>query len=111
MFCLTKDVQKPFQTSSNKQDLSQKGEFYLWVAKDPVKFYSDYVSKNRNITIKLPATLNVADGEKVENDFQQIDFGNPYVSNLCRKCQSQPCNLKSTPWTPKMKLKSLMVKK
>ena len=62
--------------------LEPKGEFYLWVAKDPVTFYSDYVSKNRNITINLPATLTVNDGEKVENDFQQIDFGNPYVSNL-----------------------------
>lgn len=62
--------------------LEPKGEFYLWLAKDPVTYYSDYVLKNNNITITLPATLLVGDGEKVENNFQQIDFGNPYVSNL-----------------------------
>ncbi|MBF0786683.1 LPXTG cell wall anchor domain-containing protein [Streptococcus sp. 19428wC2_LYSM12] len=62
--------------------LEPKGEFFLWLAKNPVTYYSDYVLKNNNITISLPATLLVEDGEKVENDFQQIDFGNPYVSNL-----------------------------
>ncbi|MCQ9214499.1 LPXTG cell wall anchor domain-containing protein [Streptococcus sp. O1] len=62
--------------------LTPKGEFYLWLAKDPVTYYSDYVLKNNNITITLPVTLLVGDGEKVENDFQQIDFGNSYTSNL-----------------------------
>lgn len=30
----------------------------------------------------MPATLLVDDGEKAENDFYQIDFNNPYKSNL-----------------------------
>lgn len=63
-------------------NLNPKGEFYLWVAKDSKSFYQNYVKKNKNVTIDLPAKLLVKAGEKVENDLKQIDFGNGYKSNL-----------------------------
>ena len=63
-------------------NLNPKGEFYLWVAKDSKSFYYNYVKQNKNVTIDLPAKLLVKAGEKVENDFKQIDFGNSYQSNL-----------------------------
>ena len=63
-------------------NLNPKGEFYLWVAKDSKSFYQNYVKKNKNVTIDLPAKLLVKAGEKVENDLKQIDFGNGYQSNL-----------------------------
>lgn len=63
-------------------NLQPRGEFYLWVAKDSKSFYQNYVKKNKNVTIDLPAKLLVKAGEKVENDFKQIDFGNSYQSNL-----------------------------
>ena len=63
-------------------NLQPKGEFYLWVAKDSKSFYQNYVKKNQNVTIELPAKLLVKTGEKVENGFKQIDFGNGYKSNL-----------------------------
>ena len=63
-------------------NLNPKGEFYLWVAKDSKSFYQNYVKQNKNVTIDLPAKLLVKAGEKVENDFKQIDFGNGYQSNL-----------------------------
>ena len=63
-------------------NLQPKGEFYLWVAKDSKSFYQNYVKQNKNVTIDLPAKLLVKAGEKVENDFKQIDFGNGYQSNL-----------------------------
>ena len=63
-------------------NLNPKGEFYLWVAKDSKSFYQNYVKKNKNVTIDLPAKLLVKAGEKVKNDFKQIDFGNSYQSNL-----------------------------
>lgn len=62
--------------------LQPKGEFYLWVAKDSKSFYQNYVKSNKNVTVELPAKLLVKAGEKVENDFKQIDFGNGYQSNL-----------------------------
>ena len=65
-----------------KSGLNPQGEFYLWVAKSPVDYYQDYVLKNNNVTVTLPATLKVPAGTKVENDFYQIDFGNAYKSNL-----------------------------
>ena len=34
------------------------------------------------MTIDLPAKLLVKAGEKVKNNFKQIDFGNSYQSNL-----------------------------
>lgn len=63
-------------------NLNPKGEFYLWVAKDSKSFYQNYVKANKNVTVDLPAKLLVKAGEKVENDFKQIDFGNGYQSNL-----------------------------
>ena len=63
-------------------NLQPKGEFYLWVAKDSKSFYQNYVKSNKNVTVELPAKLLVKAGEKVENDFKQIDFGNGYQSNL-----------------------------
>ena len=63
-------------------NLQPKGEFYLWVAKDSKSFYQNYVKPNKNVTVDLPAKLLVKAGDKVENDFKQIDFGNGYQSNL-----------------------------
>ena len=63
-------------------NLAPKGEFYLWVAKDSKNYYHNYVKQNKNVTIDLPAKLLVKAGEKVENNFKQIDFGNSYQSNL-----------------------------
>ena len=63
-------------------NLNPKGEFYLWIAKDSKSFYYNYVKQNKNVTIDLPAKLLVKAGEKVENNFKQIDFGNSYQSNL-----------------------------
>ena len=40
------------------------------------------ILKNNNVTVNLPATLQVPAGTTVENDFYQIDFGNAYKSNL-----------------------------
>ena len=62
--------------------LSPKGEFYMWVPKDNLTYYKNYVSKGKNVTIDLPAKLLVKPGEKVENDFHQVDFGNSHKSNL-----------------------------
>lgn len=74
-----------------KSGLSPKGEFYLWVAKDPSSFYTNYVKQAKNITIDLPSELTVEDGVKVTNDFYQVDFGNPYLSN---KVEVQTPNVK-----------------
>ena len=63
-------------------NLNPRGEFYLWVAKDSKSFYQNYVKPNKNVTVDLPAKLLVKAGEKVENSFKQIDFGNSYQSNL-----------------------------
>ena len=63
-------------------NLNPKGEFYLWVAKDSKSFYQNYVKLNKNVIVDLPAKLLVKAGEKVENSFKQIDFGNSYISNL-----------------------------
>ena len=70
------------QTILDNAKLSPVGEFYLWVAKDPASFYVNYVKQAKNVTIDLPARLLVPEGEVVENDFYQIDFGNSYQSNL-----------------------------
>lgn len=70
------------QTILDTANLSPVGEFYLWVAKDPTSFYTNYVKQAKNVTINLPAQLLVSEGKVVKNDFSQIDFGNSYQSNL-----------------------------
>lgn len=62
--------------------LSPKGEFYMWVPKDNVSYYKNYVSKGKNVTFDLFAKLLVKEGQKVQNDFHQIDFGIDHKSNL-----------------------------
>ena len=62
--------------------LSPKGEFYMWVPKDNAAYYKNYVSKGKNVTFDLFAKLLVKEGQKVENDFHQIDFGIDNKSNL-----------------------------
>ena len=61
---------------------SPKGEFYMWVPKDNAAYYQNYVSKGKNITFDLPAKLLVKEGQKVQNEFHQIDFGIDHKSNL-----------------------------
>lgn len=73
---------KEIQNILKEAGLNPKGEFYLWVAKDSASFYQNYVKQAKNITIDLPARLLVEKGEIVKNDFNQIDFGNGFVSNL-----------------------------
>lgn len=61
---------------------SPKGEFYMWVPKDNTNYYKNYVSKGKNVTFDLFAKLLVKEGQKVQNDFHQIDFGIDHKSNL-----------------------------
>jgi len=62
--------------------LSPKGEFYMWVPKDNAAYYKNYVSKGKNVTFDLVAKLLVKEGQKVQNEFHQIDFGIDHKSNL-----------------------------
>ncbi|ORO81963.1 MULTISPECIES: SspB-related isopeptide-forming adhesin [Streptococcus] len=61
---------------------SPKGEFYMWIPKDNTNYYKNYVSKGKNVTFDLFAKLLVKEGQKVQNDFHQIDFGIDHKSNL-----------------------------
>ncbi len=61
---------------------SPKGEFYMWIPKDNAAYYKNYVSKGKNVTFDLFAKLLVKEGQKVENNFHQIDFGIDHKSNL-----------------------------
>lgn len=77
-----KERTQEIQNILKEAGLNPKGEFYLWVAKDSASFYKNYVKQAKNITIELPAHLLVEKGKIVKNDFNQIDFGNGFVSNL-----------------------------
>ncbi|MCO4669941.1 Cell surface antigen I/II [Streptococcus infantarius subsp. infantarius] len=75
-------ISNEVQAILDQSGLSPVGEFYLWVAKDPASFYTNYVKAGKNVTIDLPAYLTADAGTVVPNDFYQIDFGNAYQSNL-----------------------------
>ena len=77
-----KERTQEIQNILKEAGLNPKGEFYMFVAKDSVSFYKNYVKQAKNITIDLPARLLVKKAELVKNDFYQVDYGNSYVSNL-----------------------------
>ena len=62
--------------------ISPVGEFYMWVAKDPQKFYEAYLKKGLDITynlsFKIKKTFTQGD---IVNAVHQIDFGNGYAGN------------------------------
>ena len=62
--------------------ISPVGEFYMWVAKEPEKFYEAYVKKGMDITynfsFKIKKTFTQGD---IVNAVHQIDFGNGYAGN------------------------------
>lgn len=62
--------------------ISPVGEFYMWVAKEPQKFYEAYVKKGMDITynlsFKIKKTFTQGD---IVNAVHQIDFGNGYAGN------------------------------
>ena len=62
--------------------ISPVGEFYMWVAKEPQKFYEAYVKKGLDITynfsFKIKKTFTQGD---IVNAVHQIDFGNGYAGN------------------------------
>lgn len=77
-----KERTQEIQNILKEAGLNPKGEFYMFVAKDSVSFYKNYVKQAKNITIDLPARLLVKKAELVKNDFYQVDYGNSYISNL-----------------------------
>ena len=77
-----KERTQEIQNILKEAGLNPKGEFYMFVAKDSVLFYKNYVKQAKNITIDLPARLLVKKAELVKNDFYQVDYGNSYISNL-----------------------------
>lgn len=62
--------------------ISPVGEFYMWVAKAPQKFYEAYLKKGLDITynlsFKIKKTFTQGD---IVNAVHQIDFGNGYAGN------------------------------
>ena len=77
-----KERTQEIQNILKEAGLNPKGEFYMFVAKDSVSFYNNYVKQAKNIMIDLPARLLVKKAELVKNDFYQVDYGNSYISNL-----------------------------
>ena len=65
---------------------------------------------NKNVTVDLPAKLLVKAGEKVENSFKQIDFGNGYQSKLVTVSVPDVIQ-RNMPWIKRIIKKSWMAKK
>ncbi|HEP2676593.1 TPA: LPXTG cell wall anchor domain-containing protein [Streptococcus pyogenes] len=62
--------------------LTPDGEFVVWMPNDLKDYYQNYVLTGNNVTVNLPVEVIAAAGEKAENTFVQVEFGNGYQSNL-----------------------------
>ncbi len=62
--------------------LTPNGEFVVWIPNDLKDYYQNYVLTGNNVTVNLPVEVIAAAGEKAENTFVQVEFGNGYQSNL-----------------------------
>ena len=77
---LTKDaLDAKLQAILAQSGLSPVGEFCMWVAKDPARFYKAYVQKGLDITYNLSFKVNQSFTEgDIVNGVAQIDFGNGF---------------------------------
>lgn len=62
--------------------LTPNGEFIVWIPNDLKDYYENYVLTGNNVTVNLPVEVIAQPGEKAENTFVQVEFGNGYQSNL-----------------------------
>ena len=62
--------------------LTPDGEFVVWIPNDLKDYYQNYVLTGNNVTVNLPVEIIAQPGEKAENTFVQVEFGNGYQSNL-----------------------------
>lgn len=62
--------------------LTPDGEFVVWLPNDLKDYYQNYILTGNNVTVNLPVTVIGQAGEKAENTFVQVEFGNGYQSNL-----------------------------
>lgn len=62
--------------------LTPDGEFIVWIPNDLKDYYENYVLTGNNVTVNLPVEVIAQPGEKAENTFVQVEFGNGYQSNL-----------------------------
>ncbi|MGT2755766.1 SspB-related isopeptide-forming adhesin [Streptococcus ovuberis] len=76
-------LEEKLQTLIKDSGISPVGEFYLWVAKDPQKFFEAYVQKGLDITYNLSFKIKETFKEgDITNQTFQIDFGNGYAGNV-----------------------------
>lgn len=62
--------------------LTPDGEFVVWIPNNLQDYYKNYVLTGNNVTVNLPVEVIAQPGEKAENTFVQVEFGNGYQSNL-----------------------------
>lgn len=62
--------------------ITPNGEFIVWIPNDLKDYYENYVLTGNNVTVNLPVEVIAQPGEKAENTFVQVEFGNGYQSNL-----------------------------
>lgn len=62
--------------------ITPNGEFIVWIPNDLKDYYENYVLTGNNVTVNLPVEVIAQPGEKAENTFVQVEFGNGYQSNI-----------------------------
>ena len=70
------------QTFLDGANLTPNGEFIVWIPNDLKDYYENYVLTGNNVTVNLPVEVIAQPGEKAENTFVQVEFGNGYQSNI-----------------------------
>ena len=70
------------QTFLDGTSLTPNGEFIVWIPNDLKDYYENYVLTGNNVTVNLPVEVIAQPGEKAENTFVQVEFGNGYQSNI-----------------------------
>lgn len=77
---LPKSVQNLIANS--ELDVSDFGDFYIWVADDSQAFYDTYVQTGTDVFFNLPMRVTKGFVGDYTNQTYQIDFGNGYTGNI-----------------------------
>lgn len=84
LYVSVEEAPQEVQDRLKASEITPEGQFVYYEATDPQSFYTNYVQKGLDITIKTPMSFKEGATGDYENKVYQSDFGNGYEGNAVK---------------------------
>ena len=84
LYASVEEAPQEVQDRLKASEITPEGQFVYYEATDPQSFYTNYVQKGLDITIKTPMSFKEGATGDYENKVYQSDFGNGYEGNTVK---------------------------